>query len=263
MPKPLHNSAAAKTPAPRQASRYPYHQVLALVDEFQPKTVLEVGAGNGALALQLLQRGLQVEACDIKPGPSELPGISIRAVDLNVVPLPYADEAFDLITCCHVIEHLENPHSLIRECHRLLRPGGRAIIALPNILNIQNRFRTFFSGITPTYRALGRLGPIAEVAGSNINPIPIHELIWLGAAYGLPVELIAADYIPFKMRLLAPAAALIKLFTCIAGAKSRRYYHLSYANSQPVLFGRGLVLSLVKHAALPPIRIIPAKGRWP
>jgi SAM-dependent methyltransferase len=255
------NDSASKTPAACQASRYPYNQVLALVDKFKPKDVLEVGAGRGTLALQLLQRGLHVEACDINE--SELADVRIRRVDLNIVPLPYADESFDLITCCHVIEHLENPHAIVREFHRILRPNGRAIIALPNILNIQNRFRTFLAGITPTFRSLGRsLGPIEKVAGHNINPIPIHELIWIGEAYGMPVEIIGADYIPFKMRLLAPAAGIIRLFTLLSSKKSRKYYHLPYANSQPVLFGRGIVISMIKTEAVPSIRIIPARRNW-
>jgi SAM-dependent methyltransferase len=46
---------------------------------------------------------------------------------------PYADNSFDLVTWCEVIEHLtENPVHALAEIHRVLKPGGGLVISTPN-----------------------------------------------------------------------------------------------------------------------------------
>jgi 2-polyprenyl-3-methyl-5-hydroxy-6-metoxy-1,4-benzoquinol methylase len=44
-----------------------------------------------------------------------------------------ADECFDAVTMSHVIEHVPNPIELLKECSRLLKPGGKLVIITPNI----------------------------------------------------------------------------------------------------------------------------------
>lgn len=50
---------------------------------------------------------------------------------VDVVRMPYADGAFDLVLCSHVLEHVPDDRRAIAEIHRVLRPGGRAIIIVP------------------------------------------------------------------------------------------------------------------------------------
>lgn len=46
---------------------------------------------------------------------------------------PYADNTFDLVTWCEVIEHLtENPVHTLSEIHRVLKPGGSLVLSTPN-----------------------------------------------------------------------------------------------------------------------------------
>lgn len=52
--------------------------------------------------------------------------------DLNVVPYPFGDSAFDLIEADHVLEHLDRPFAVMAEIHRILRPGGLLIIKVPH-----------------------------------------------------------------------------------------------------------------------------------
>lgn len=43
----------------------------------------------------------------------------------------YPDASFEYILCAEVIEHMENPQALIDEIHRVLKPGGLAVITTP------------------------------------------------------------------------------------------------------------------------------------
>ena len=46
--------------------------------------------------------------------------------------LPFPDNEFDCILMLAVLEHLDYPAAIIRECHRILKPGGRLIITIPS-----------------------------------------------------------------------------------------------------------------------------------
>lgn len=48
-----------------------------------------------------------------------------EVVDLNDTPWPWPDESFTRIQAYHVLEHLESVDAALRECARVLRPGGR------------------------------------------------------------------------------------------------------------------------------------------
>lgn len=45
--------------------------------------------------------------------------------------LPFRNEGFSQIFCSHTLEHVESPIRLLRECNRLLKPGGTLVLGLP------------------------------------------------------------------------------------------------------------------------------------
>ncbi len=51
--------------------------------------------------------------------------------------LPFADNSFDLVLTSEVIEHILEPHKMMREIYRVLRPGGCVVVTTPN-------WRSFF-----------------------------------------------------------------------------------------------------------------------
>lgn len=52
--------------------------------------------------------------------------------DLNIVPYPFSDNTFDEIYASHILEHLDKPFVVMKELHRLLKPGGHLIIKVPH-----------------------------------------------------------------------------------------------------------------------------------
>jgi SAM-dependent methyltransferase len=50
---------------------------------------------------------------------------------VDILDLPYPDDSFDAILCSHVLEHVEDDSRAMRELHRVLRPGGWAIVLVP------------------------------------------------------------------------------------------------------------------------------------
>lgn len=53
--------------------------------------------------------------------------------DLNKDPvLPYPDNTFDVVTNCVSVDYLTKPLEVMREVHRVLKPGGRAVMSFSN-----------------------------------------------------------------------------------------------------------------------------------
>jgi SAM-dependent methyltransferase len=50
---------------------------------------------------------------------------------LDITSIPYDNEAFDVIICNHVLEHIPDDDLAIRELYRVLKPGGWAILQVP------------------------------------------------------------------------------------------------------------------------------------
>jgi len=59
-------------------------------------------------------------------------GLNIKRGDLNI-GLPYDDESFSCVYALSVLEHLLNPCRFLKDCYRVLQPGGRLVILTPNI----------------------------------------------------------------------------------------------------------------------------------
>jgi SAM-dependent methyltransferase len=103
--------------------------------------VLDVGCGRGITLAALAERGC--EAHGVELGPDALRGIDPR-VQVRVAPAlaaaGYPAGFFDLVLIWHVLEHLREPDAALAEAHRVLRPGGRLVVAVPNFASAQARW---------------------------------------------------------------------------------------------------------------------------
>ncbi len=101
--------------------------VSGLYRQVAPRTVLEVGCGEGRLAHHLIRSGRRAErfvATDISLD-TVVPDLDpdLEFVEASVYELPYASDEFDLVVCCEVLEHLDHPSRGLDEVARVARRG--------------------------------------------------------------------------------------------------------------------------------------------
>lgn len=103
--------------------------------------LLDVGCGNGQLLTRLRALGWQVEGVEVDPAAvaqARASGLEVRLGSLEAQQYP--PNHFDVITMSHVIEHVHDPAGLLRECRRVLHPGGRLVVTTPNLNSWGHRF---------------------------------------------------------------------------------------------------------------------------
>jgi len=61
-------------------------------------------------------------------------------VKADICDLPFADNTYDFIFCNHVLEHIPDDHKAMKELFRVLKPGGTAILQIPQDLNREKTF---------------------------------------------------------------------------------------------------------------------------
>lgn len=218
---------------------------------------LDIGSGGGQL-LQLIARRYSLDpfACDYTAGLMELPGQKVDVVDLNRAPLPYPENRFALVTCVETIEHVENFRALLREIHRVLKPGGLAVISTPNVLNLRSRFRYLSSGF---YNLFGPL-PIDEprIHGPRGHITPVN---WFYLAHSLmsvgfeKLEVSVDKYQRRSFPAFAILVAPIRLANRVVyGRDAKKYQTLNeqnawavrHMNSRDLLLGRTLIVTARK-----------------
>jgi ubiquinone/menaquinone biosynthesis C-methylase UbiE len=98
--------------------------------------VLEVAPGPGYFAVELARDGrLAVSGIDVSrtmveiaTGYAAAEGVEVAFRQGDVAALPYPDESFDLVVCQAAFKNFTRPVGALDELHRVLRPGGRAVV---------------------------------------------------------------------------------------------------------------------------------------
>ncbi len=106
--------------------------------------VLEVGCSNGALTQRLRAKGCAVVGIEVRPDAAEKARVFCEEVlvgDVEHLVFPWRHASFDVILLLDVLEHLVDPATTVRKLIPLLRPGGRILVALPNVAQWHVRFR--------------------------------------------------------------------------------------------------------------------------
>lgn len=146
-----------------------------LLDRCTGATVLEAGSGEGyganmiaAVATEVI--GLDYDSSAVEHVRAAYP--RVRMIQGNLAELPLDDASVDVVVNFQVIEHLWDQGQFLRECLRVLRPGGELLISTPN--------RITFSP--------GRDTPLNPFHTRELNAAELSELL---VAAGFRVEVMA------------------------------------------------------------------------
>jgi SAM-dependent methyltransferase len=125
---------------------YPYLERYLDASEIAGREVLEVGLGYGTLSGRLAELGAELHGLDIASGPVEMVRHRLRLmgrpaddqiVQGSALAMPFADASFDRVYSIGCLHHTGDLPRAVAEVHRVLRPGGRAVVMLYN----RNSFR--------------------------------------------------------------------------------------------------------------------------
>lgn len=109
--------------------------------------ILSLGSGSGG-DLWFLAGQNEVYALDGSPSAVEVArvhGLQAQIADLEQ-SLPFAASTFDVVVAKDLIEHLLVPERLLAEARRVLKPGGRLVLSVPNHFYLPFRLRILFGG---------------------------------------------------------------------------------------------------------------------
>jgi SAM-dependent methyltransferase len=120
-------------------SQYPYLEGY-VPAAFSGKKVLEIGLGYGTLGQVIAERGADYHGVDIAAGPVGLMRERLKvlglpeenAVQASVLDLPFEEGAFDYVYSIGCLHHTGDLARSVSEVHRVLVPGGRAVVMLYN-----------------------------------------------------------------------------------------------------------------------------------
>lgn len=153
--------------------------------------LLDVGCGNGHRLQVMRQLGWDV--LGIEPDPHAVRaarqlGVPVLAGTLDEAGL--SSDTFDAVTLGNVIEHVHDPIGLLRDCARVLKPGGQVALVTPNVESVGHKVwkRAWSSYETPRHLYLFSMETLrasAERAGLVVEMLRtsarIAWLAWLAS----------------------------------------------------------------------------------
>jgi SAM-dependent methyltransferase len=160
-------------------------------------SLLEVGSGGGHVLRMF--RDARLTAVDVsgkflETARANLKGYDCQFIKGEIDKLGLPAASFDRIVCTEVLEHIPDPHVVLREIARLLKPTGRAVITVPNDPLINGA------------KAALRKSPVGWLLGTRVNwggdEFHLHQ--WKPSEFGG----VLSSYFRVEERRSAPFDAL-------------------------------------------------------
>jgi len=141
------------------------------------ETIADIGCGNGAYLAELGRRGhrgralgVDMSAGMLHSARSRVPGAALVAGDATALPM--ADSGCDAVLAMHMLYHVPDPLTAVRELRRVTRAGGQVLV----VLNGDDHLRELRDLIALALADSG-LGTTEPVPFDRINLDDGHELL--------------------------------------------------------------------------------------
>jgi SAM-dependent methyltransferase len=184
--------------------------ILDLAGDVAGRRILDAGCGSGPLSAALRDRGATVTGFDSSAKMLELarrrlgPDAGLHVADLGS-PLPFPDGAFDDVIACLVLHYLQDWTAPLAELRRVLKPGGRLIVAVdhPYAIDLLQREAGREPKYFETYNRTEEWTLGGQTARMSFWTRPLHAMTDAFAAAGFRIVVISEP---------APAPAARELF---------------------------------------------------
>ena len=157
------------------------------------KKVLEIGVGAGTDHLQWARAGVKLFGVDLTDAAIattrehlKVYGFSSELQRVNAEKLPFADHSFDVVYSWGVIHHSENPAAIVKEAHRVLKPGGQMITMFYSKYSLR------------TWKYWVRYAVLKGKLHWGINEVMWNHMESVGTKCYTPSELKEDIFTPFK-----------------------------------------------------------------
>jgi SAM-dependent methyltransferase len=172
---------------------------------------LDLGCGDGGTSgVYLSEHARSYVGVDVSEAAVELAeGRGLTAMQIETAAaLPFAAGSFDVVVCSEVLEHLFEPHLAVAEAFRVLRPGGRMIVTVPNVAYWRDRVDALLGIWQPGGDDRGRAEPWRSPHVRFFRPATLKRLLGEAgfddvAVIGLPSPLLGS--VPVLRNLIAGA----------------------------------------------------------
>lgn len=165
------------------------------------KTVIDIGCGGGILSESMAKRGANVTGIDMGEAPLAVAKLHKleSGVDVNYLHstaeaiAEQSPEAYDIVTCLEMLEHVPDPASVIKACAKLVKPGGHVFFS-----TINRNPKSFVFAIVGAEYVLNLLPKGTHDYKKLIRPSELSE--WSRAARLSVKEVTGMTYNPFMKR---------------------------------------------------------------
>jgi SAM-dependent methyltransferase len=198
-------------------------ELLGRVRATSPQTLLDIPAGSGPVRERARAMGYTVVEVDLLPH-RKMHGVVADAC----APLPLRSESLDCVLSMEGIEHFENQTGFLRECARILRPGGVLILTTPSVLHLSARLVGFLTGQRTLQHGFpNEVTTVRARCGDRLYHghaylVDAFRLRYMLRIVGLEVERLGAAGLSLTSVLLAPLAPIVWLGTWFSLSRTRR-----------------------------------------
>ena len=146
--------------------------------------ICDIPCGAGLFSRRLADAGMRVTAMDIEAVEPYLFDVSHRVLGDANQGLPFESARFDSLVTIEGIEHLDNPTGFLKECARVVKPGGWVFLSTPNVDSFRSRKYVLFRGYHRFF------GPQSDRSKDSGHLLPIDMIFFRGAAARAGLEII-------------------------------------------------------------------------